>query len=316
MSFSVSSLTDYVNQQSTTLLVRSFYENKSSQYYGTVQTGIKKTDALQLFAVTGYPQADTACSNTASGSTAFTQREITVSPIKYHDTLCPKDLRAKWTQILLRPGSSGEVESLSFEANIANALVSLVKEHVETADWQGNTSSGDAVIKMYDGFIKIIDAAGTAITGNSTGITTGTGITSGSSGNADTIVTNICDARTAAIKNNSNQVLFCGTDFFDKYTATLMAKNLFHTDATAWANYEMMVPGRNVKLVGVPGLDGTNRLFLSRAENFVLGTDMENEFEDFKMWYSMDDDNLKYTIRFKRGVQVAYPSQIVQFKLV
>jgi hypothetical protein len=278
-------------------------------------TGVKLTDALQLFAVTGYPQADTACSNTASGDTAFTQRNITVKPIKYHDTLCPKDLRAKWTQILLRPGSSGEVESLTFEATIAEALVSLVKEHIERADWQGNTASGDAVIKMYDGFVKIIDAAGTAIAGNTTNITVATGVTTGSSGNADTIVTNICDARTAAIKNNPNQVMFCGTDFFDKYTATLMAKNLFHVDATAWANYEMMVPGRNVRLVGVPGLDGTNRLFLSTRENFVLGTDMQNEFEDFKMWYSMDDDNIKYTIRFKRGVQVAYPSQIVQFKL-
>ena len=315
MGFTVSSLTDYVNEQSTNLLLRSFYENKSSQYYGTVMTGVKLTDALQLFAVTGYPQADTACSNTASGDTAFTQRNITVKPIKYHDTLCPKDLRAKWTQILLRPGSSGEVESLTFEATIAEALVSLVKEHIERADWQGNTASGDAVIKMYDGFVKIIDAAGTAIAGNTTNITVATGVTTGSSGNADTIVTNICDARTAAIKNNPNQVMFCGTDFFDKYTATLMAKNLFHVDATAWANYEMMVPGRNVRLVGVPGLDGTNRLFLSTRENFVLGTDMQNEFEDFKMWYSMDDDNIKYTIRFKRGVQVAYPSQIVQFKL-
>ena len=79
--------------------------------------------------------------------------------------------------------------------------------------------------------------------------------------------------------------------------------------------------GRNTSktykaLIGVPGLDGTNRLFLGTRDNFVLGTDMMNEFETFTMWYSQDDDNIKYTIRFKRGVQVAYPSQIVQFKLV
>ena len=316
MAFSVSSLTDYINQESTKLLVRSFYENKSTQYYGTVQTGIKLTDAIQLLSVVAYPQADTSCSNTASGTTAFTQRNITVGAIKYHDTLCPLTLRTKWTQKLLRPGSNGEQQSLSFEQDIANNLVNLVKEHIETADWQGDTTSGDAVKRMYDGWIKIIDAAGTAIVGNTGNVTTGTGITSGASGNADTLINTTVDARTENIKNNSNQVFFIGTDWFDKYTTTLMAKNLFHTDATAWANYEMMIPGRNVKLVGVPGLSGTNRGFLGVDTNFVLGTDMENEYETFKMWYSEDDDNLKYTIRFKRGVQVAYPSEIVQFKLV
>lgn len=316
MAFSVSSLTDYINQESTKLLVRSFYENKSTQYYGTIQTGIKLTDAIQLLSVVAYPQADTSCSNTASGTTAFTQRNITVSAIKYHDTLCPLTLRTKWTQKLLRPGSNGEQQSLSFEQEIANNLVNLVKEHIETADWQGDSTSGDAVKRMYDGWIKIFDAAGTAIVGNTGNVTTGTGITSGASGNADTLINTTVDARTENIKNNSNQVFFIGTDWFDKYTTTLMAKNLFHTDATAWANYEMMIPGRNVKLVGVPGLSGTNRGFLGVDTNFVLGTDMENEFETFKMWYSEDDDNLKYTIRFKRGLQVAYPSEIVQFKLV
>ena len=316
MSFSVSSLTDYINQESKRLLVRSFYSNKSAQYFGTHQSGIKLTDAIQLLSVVAYPQLDTECSNTASGLTSFTQRNITVGAIKYHDTLCPLKLRAKWTQKLLNPGSNGEQESLTFEQSISNTLVSLVKENVEVADWQGNTASGDAVLRMYDGLIKIIDAAGTAISGNTGSVTTGTGITSGASGNADTLVNTTVDARSENIKNSPDQVFFIGTDWFDKYTTTLMAKNLYHTDATSWANYEMMIPGRNVKLVGVPGLSGTNRGFLGVADNFILGSDMENEFEMFKMWYSLDDDNIKYTIRFKRGVQVAFPSQIVQFKLV
>lgn len=316
MAFTVSSLTDYINQNSTQLLVRSFYENKSSQYYGTVMTGVKLTDAIQLFAVTGYPQADTACSFTASGDVAFTQRNITVNPIKYQDTLCLKDLRAKWTQHLLRKGAWGESEVPTFESDIADALVALVREHIEIADWQGNTASGSAVIKMYDGFIKIIDAAGTAINGNTGNITTATGITSGASGNADTIVNAVADARTENMKTKAGSILFMGTDTFDKYVNTLMLKNFFHIDVSTDQNYEMTIPGKNIKIVGVPGLSGTNRMFLGAAENFVLGTDMENDFEDFRMWYSQDDDNVKYTIRFKRGVQVAYPSQIVQFKLV
>jgi hypothetical protein len=110
--------------------------------------------------------------------------------------------------------------------------------------------------------------------------------------------------------------LFAGTDVFDKYAKTLRDKNLFNVDQTMWKSYVMEVIGYNILLVGVPGLSGTNRLFLGQEDNFILGVDLENEYEDFDMWYSKDDDNIKYTVRFKRGVNVAKPSEIVQFKLV
>jgi hypothetical protein len=75
----------------------------------------------------------------------------------------------------------------------------------------------------------------------------------------------------------------------------------------------LTVPGKNVKVVGVHGLDNTGRAFLGKMDNFFLGVDLENEDEEFKMWYSQDDDNIKYSVKFKRGVQVAYPNEIVEF---
>jgi len=316
MAFDVSTLVDYINQESTNLISRLYFSNKSQEYFGTVMTGIKLTDAIQLLNVSATPQTDSTCGNTASGSTTFTQRTITVGAIKYHDTLCPITLRAKWTQKLLRPGSRGEVESLTFEQEIADNVINLVREHVEVMDWQGDTTSWSAFLNKYDGLIKLIDAAGTAIAGNTTSITTGTGITTGSTGNADTIIENIALARPEALKNAPNQILFAGTDTFDKYAKTLRDKNLFNVDQTMWKSYVMEVIGYNILLVGVPGLSGTNRLFLGQEDNFILGVDLENEYEDFDMWYSKDDDNIKYTVRFKRGVNVAKPSEIVQFKLV
>jgi hypothetical protein len=311
MGFDVSGLTNYVNQQSTELIGRAYFDARSADYF-TIQAGIKSAEAIQLLAISAVPQADTACSFNASGTTTLTQRNITVGAVKYQDTLCMKDLRAKWTQIMLRSGSNADSEVNEQMAQaVADQLIKLIKEHVEVLDWQGDTTSGDAYLSKYDGLLKLIDAA-SPIDGNTGSVSA---ITTGASGNSDQVVYAMCDARTAAMKGSQDCVLFVGTDFFDGLVDTLIGKNNFHIDATDFANYTMRVPGRNVEVVGVNGLVGTNRLILGIKDHFVLGVDMLNEEEEFKIWYSQDDDNVKYSIKFKRGVQVAYPSQIVEFTL-
>lgn len=309
MGFVVSGLTDYVNEQKEELLARLYFEKRSSQYF-TPQAGVKLTEALHLLSVAAIPQDGSTCDVSASGSVTFTARNITVAPITYIDKFCMKDLTAKWTQILLRAGNA-ETEDMQFESQIAEMIMSRIMEIEEVADWQGDTTSGSAFLDRYDGLIKTIDAA-TVVDAPNAGITA---VTSGASGNADTIVLNVVNARIPAVKMAANQVLFCGTDFFDAYTDTLAAKNLYHVDATGYADYKMRIPGKNIDLVGVNGLDGTNRLFAGTVDNFFLGFDLLNDEEDFDMWYEKKEDSIYYRVKHKRGLQIAYPSEIVQFTL-
>ena len=310
MSFNVASLTNYVNEQSTDLISRLYFEKTSSDYF-TLQSGVKKTDALHLLAVTAFPQDGSGCSPTASGDVVFSNRDITVGQITYFSGFCMKDLIPKYTQILLRAGNA-ETEDMAFEAEVADSIIKTIMEHNETADWQGDTASGNVYINRYDGLIKIIDAATTAVDGNTT---SATAITSGASGNVDSLVNAMANARPAKVKSALNQVLFVGQDTFDKYVDTLNAKNLFNVDATSWANYSVSIPGKNITLVGVVGLDGTDRMFLGTQENFFLGFDLQNDEEEFDMWYEKKDDKVYYRVKFKRGLQVAYPNEIVEFTL-
>jgi len=310
MSFNVASLTNYVNEQSTDLISRLYFEKTSSDYF-TLQSGVKKTDALHLLAVTAFPQDGSGCSPTASGDVVFSNRDITVGQITYFSGFCMKDLIPKYTQILLRAGNA-ETEEMAFEAEVADSIIKTIMEHNEVADWQGDTASGNVYINRYDGLIKIIDAATTAVDGNTT---SATAITSGASGNVDTLVNAMANARPAKVKSALNQVLFVGQDTFDKYVDTLNAKNLFNVDATSWANYSVSIPGKNITLVGVVGLDGTDRMFLGTQENFFLGFDLQNDEEEFDMWYEKKDDKVYYRVKFKRGLQVAYPNEIVEFTL-
>jgi hypothetical protein len=310
MSFNVASLTNYVNEQSTDLISRLYFEKTSSDYF-TLQSGVKKTDALHLLAVTAFPQDGSGCSPTASGDVVFSNRDITVGQITYFSGFCMKDLIPKYTQILLRAGNA-ETEEMAFEAEVADSIIKTIMEHNEVADWQGDTASGNVYINRYDGLIKIIDAATTAVDGNTSAATS---ITSGASGNVDSLVNAMANARPAKVKSALNQVLFVGQDTFDKYVDTLNAKNLFNVDATSWANYSVSIPGKNITLVGVVGLDGTDRMFLGTQENFFLGFDLQNDEEEFDMWYEKKDDKVYYRVKFKRGLQVAYPNEIVEFTL-
>jgi len=310
MGFVVSGLTDYVNEQKEELISRLYFESRSSQYF-TPQAGVKKTEALHLLSVIATPQDGSTCSVTPSGSITFTERNITVAPIEYFASFCMKDLNAKWTQILLRAGNA-ETEDMTFESQIAEMIMSRIMEIQEVGDWQGDTDSGSALLDRYDGLIKTIDAASGTVDAANAGITA---VTSGASGNADTIVANVLNARPAAVKTASNQVIFCGTDFFDSYTDTLAAKNLFHVNTTGYADYKMRVPSKNIDLVGVNGLDGTNRLFAGTSDNFFLGFDLLNDEEVFDMFYEKKDDAIFYRVKYKRGLQIAYPSEIVQFTL-
>jgi hypothetical protein len=46
-----------------------------------------------------------------------------------------------------------------------------------------------------------------------------------------------------------------------------------------------------------------------------VGTDLANEEEEYRFWYSQDNDEVRFRATMKYGVQIAFPDQLVQFKL-
>ena len=56
-------------------------------------------------------------------------------------------------------------------------------------------------------------------------------------------------------------------------------------------------------------------MYLGRISNFFVGTDLANEEEEYRFWYSQDNDEVRFRVTCKYGVQVAFPDQIVEFIL-
>ena len=310
MAFNVTGLTNYTNELSTELVVRSLFGSKTAavlQAAGQVQVGVKSAEALNILSSDVFFQAD-GCGYTASGNTTFSQRVITVGKIKVEETLCPKTLEAKWMQTQMAPGSP---ESVPFEEQIGQEKASRIAKLLEISMWQGDTATSNTNpnTNRFDGFTKIIDAASASTVSGNTSAATAITV-----GNVEDLIDNMYNAAPADIADADDLVLFVGIDTFKKYTTALRASNLFHYAADS-EGMEIMIPATNVKMIAVGGLNGTNRMFLARLSNFFVGTDLANEEEDFKFWYSLDNHEVRFRATMTYGVQVAFPDQLTQFKL-
>lgn len=309
--FTVSSLTDYVNEQSKELLTALQFAAETGSL-ANIQTGVKSAAALQLLASTPIPQAGETCGFNASGGTTFTQRVLTTIAVKYQDTLCPRTLQAKWTQLLLKKGQ--KYDESSIPSIILADIVNQIKSRQETADWQGDTDNVSAYLNLYNGLIKLIAAAsGTQVATAVAGPVT--------TSNVRTIVQNVLAKIPAAYKGNSAMKIYMGYDIAELYRQKMFTDNLYHFQANG-DQKGLMAEGSVHEIVPVHGLDGLGASSGASApfifaidfdKNVFLGVDMENEEEQAEMWYSKDDDNVKYSFRFRRGWQIAYPSEIVEY---
>lgn len=309
MGFTVSSLTDYVNEQSKDLMTALHFEGKTADM-AYAHPGIKSSEAIQLLASTPVPQDASTCAFNASGNSTFSQAVLTVAPVKWEDLLCLKTLESKWTQLLLKAGSKyteGDVPKM-----IMQDITEVIQEQLETLDWQGDTAAGSAYLNKYDGLRKIIKAA--------SGTTTATASTWNLT-NARAIMKTIISAIPTRLKGNPKVKVICGYDVAETYRQALMDANLFHVAAGSKDQQGIYVEGSVHELVPVHGLDG---LATSSGDNpfiFALipdrhlhfGFDLLNEEEKAEMGMDQYKKNVWYSFELKRGWQIIYPNEIVEY---
>jgi hypothetical protein len=310
MSFNVTGLTNYTNEQSTDLLVKALFSGKTAKLLydaGQVQVGVKSAAALNILSSDVYFQSD-SCGYSPSGVTNFTQRVITVGKIKVEETLCPKTLEAKWMQTQIAPGSPTAVP---FEEQIGMEKSKNIAEKLEIAMWQGTTATANTNpnTNKFDGLLKVITDSAAFVSGNTGSVTAVT------STNIGTILDAIYAAVPARIADKDNIKLFMGVDNFKLALVNLKNANLYHYVADATSELKMIWPGTNVEIIGVGGLNGTNKMVCTNLDNLFVGTDLAHEEEDAKIWYSMDTDEVRFRLTMKYGTQIAFPDQVVYFTL-
>jgi hypothetical protein len=277
---------------------------------GNVQVGIKSAETINIMTTDAVFQAGGTCGFNSSGTTTITQRTITVGKIKIQESICPKVFEAKYTQKALKEGST--YDYMAYATEYTAQKVERIGAALETAIWQGDTSSQTANLNKFQGIATIINAlgfggAGDPINGNTSALTTLT------KSNVEQAVDEIFAAIPAALLDKDDVVIFCGNDTFREYVLALRDSNLYHYPVDA-ANMELIIPATAIRLIGVNGLNGTDYMFALSMSNLYLGTDMLNEQDRFELFYAKEADEMRFVVEFKLGVQVAFPDEVVFWK--
>jgi hypothetical protein len=319
----VTGLVDYIKENEEILLTKALFGGKTADLIaaeGNLMLGVKSTEKIAILATDAIFQDGTGCTRVSSGNTSLTQRTVTVGNIAVVEDICVSDLDKKYIANKMARGANNN--KLPFEQEYSDLKARTVAQQLEIAIWKGDTDSVDANLKRFDGFIKIIDGAGTAIPSNTAAFITGGAIASGTGitiANVKAVVNSVWLAFPAAIMGKDDIRIFCGWDTFNKFINAFTDQNLFNFAPTgsevSAANGVVIIPGTNYKLTAVHGLDGTNRLFGLQVGNMVEATDLESDYEDFTMMEDQFKDYLRFKMKFRFGVQVGFPDEIVSFKL-
>lgn len=317
MALSLGTLTSYTKQLVKPLLTSAVFEAKTQQMIkdgGIIIPNAKSVVAIPLMDTDAVFGTD-SCSFDPSGTTTFTQRTISVGKIKVEEKICPKDLEAYFTQEALKAGSTYEdFGNAEFQTAYLNKKNARIAAQLETAIWQGDiTGSGGANLNKFDGLMKLIDA-GSPVDANVSGYTGVATISTITQSNCVAATEGIYKAIPAAVLAKGDVKIFVGNDWYRLLIMAYRALNLFSYNPQDANASSFILPATNVEIVSTNGLNGTGDAYAIALSNMALAVDLIDEEGSYKMWYSEDNNDVRFRVAFKMGVNVAFTNECVKFK--
>jgi hypothetical protein len=316
MALSFPGLSAYTKQLVKPLLTSAVFGAKTQQLIkdgGIVIPNAKSSVAIPLMdtdAVFGTQ----SCGWNPSGTTSFTQRTITVGKIKIEEAICVKDLESFFTQEALKAGSTYEdFSNADFQAAYLDKKNVRIASQLETALWNGDTGSATANLNKFDGLIKLIDA-GSPVLANTSGFVSGGVVTTVSASNVIAATEGVYRAIPTSIIDKGDVKIFVGNDWYRLLILAYRNANLFAYNPQDSQAKSFILPGTNIEVVAVNGLNGTGDAYAISLSNIAIAVDLVDEENSYKLWYNENDNEVRYRVEFKMGVNVAFPTEAVAFK--
>ena len=269
---------------------------KSAKLF-TLETDVKDSKALTLLATDVAFGDGGSCGWDDAGSQTLSQRIIKVGKLKVNMSFCEREMLSKWMGSEVRVAAGAE--SLPFEETFTSELINSINEAVETAIYQGDTESSNANLKHFDGLLKILGAEAGVVD-----------VDAASESTALDKVREVYYAIPEKAFTRGEVVILVGMDTFRGLVGNMVDKNLYHYNPGT-PEGEVVLPGTNCRVIGVNGLNGTKKAIAASLKNIYFGTDMLNDMETFKLWYSDDNQEFRLAVKFNAGVQVAFPDEVV-----
>lgn len=294
--FIVTSLPEYVENNKELILKNFGLSAPGTRSRIGVQTGVKSKEQLNYMEIAPTLQDGSVCELEPAGSVTLTKRDMEVAWIEVLMTICPKKLKGKWAEYLIR--ANANAESLPFEAYIVDGLVKSLNEKIENLIWMGDkTESTDTDLKWINGFVSIVTAEGTEITAQST------------SGTTLAVLQDIYKG-VDDVTLKKGLSIFVEPSRYRDFLMDMVNANLYHyAGANEEFPKEFYLPGTDAKVVYTEGLAGSEKAIATFADNLIYGTDQENDNEDVRIVYDPIKEVFVVKALWASGAQVAFPDK-------
>ena len=289
----ITSLPKYVEENRLPLISKSVLGAKTPSLL-TLQTGVKGETAINLLNTNVVFGDGSDCGWNEAGTATLTQRIIKPVIAKVNMAFCDKKLIGKWAQSQVRIAAG--LEKLPFEEDFMNGVADGIKAGIEKMVWQGDSANGQSRVEC-DGFLKLLAADSSVID-----------VTLTAGANVYQKTLQVLDAIPGEVYDKTS--IFMGADYFRSLVQNLVAANLYHYDAND-GEMEITLPGTNIKVYGVHGLDGTKKIVAGPRDEMFYGVDFENDEEVFDLFYSKDNREFRLAVEFACGVQYAFGDHMV-----
>lgn len=293
MALNVNDITGYVEEQRLPLIKKTVI-GADTITKANLQTGIKGSGALNILNTEVVLGDGSNCGWNEAGESKVSQRVLKTGAIKVNMSFCDKKLLDTWMNYEVKV-AAGQKE-LPFAEDFIGGVIDSIKAANEKQIWQGDTNGSAANLTNFDGFLTILSGETSVITDTVTGT-------------AKDLIDKAYELIPVDVLEKA--VIYVGKDTFKEYVQLLTNANLYHYNPKVDGSFTVVMPGTEVAVYGVAGLNGTDKVVASDAENLFVGVDLAGDDEKFEFWYSQDNREFRLAIEYNMGVQVAYPDEVV-----
>jgi hypothetical protein len=307
-SYDLGGLTSYVDQLNSDIISEAVLSPVTMDYVN-VQVGIKGTMNVNLLSETLSVQTGTTCGWNNAGTVEFTTAPITVQALKVNQSLCLQELNTLWLGQYLNAGSYNE--QAPFEQAIIDLQTRQIKRFNEDLLW--NATSGSST---FSGFKQLFaNTAGVVTLTGQTALCSVTGSSAVEKANAVLAqVDNLINSMDRNIYSREDIVIFMSEQQFKCYLTAVRNVNNFYIDSSVnklGSVHTILHPQTNYRVVGVPGLNGSNLIVLGPQQYFLVGTDLTSDEDSFRAWWSQDFQEVRMMVAWKLGTAIAFPQFFV-----
>jgi hypothetical protein len=301
-SFDVSALSDYTNEN-TGLVAKALYSAPTLSSGIEVMVGQKGDVKLNTLDHDISLMAAACGWSVGGSSTNFNQVTVEVDSIDLKEALCAKTLEPKWMSQLMAAGSSPE--DFPFSQYVIENKQKALASQVELMFWQGDKTNASGNLALSEGIGSHLLPVKADLNYVAFGATI-------SVANIEEKVDALIALIPEEIYDEADLTLFMPIGDFKLLMSAYIKNNYFNYNTSEdGKTLSTIIPGHNITVLGTPGLRGTHNWYLTTKSNLVAVTDLLDETEDIKMWYSQDNLEIRLAGSFKIGAGCYFPNLVV-----